>query len=127
MGGYFIDYSNVLLEEDGSLSGTPARIVINTEVIEVSKMKMMNLTFSERLVILFHEFSHLHRNQDIYNELEADLNGLEIYLSNGFPRIEAIQTYTKTFSEVDSDANLERFVHINNFVDNFENLNTKQF
>ncbi len=122
-GDFFIDYSNVLLSSDGSTSPTPARIVVNNAIIEVSKLKMLAMTIPMRLAIHFHEYSHLHENEDMHNELEADLNGLSIYLSLGYPRIEAEQTYTATFSQVPSEANGERYMHIQNFIENFEKLN----
>lgn len=126
-GGYQIDYHNVLLETSGQAKGmtspTPARILIDSKVIEVSKLKMVEMTVPMRLVILFHEFSHFFRNEDSDNELEADINGLEMYLSSGYPRMEAKQAYNHIFASVPSGVTFEREWHINNYIDNFEILN----
>ena len=49
------------------------------------------------MAILLHEFSHVYLNDNIDDEVEADLNGLLIYLGLGYPRIEAFEVFAKTF------------------------------
>jgi hypothetical protein len=70
-GGFQIKYSPSIT--DNAL--TPARINKVTKVIEVSRAKFLPMTVPMRMCILCHEFSHLYLNQDMNNELEADLNG----------------------------------------------------
>lgn len=100
---------------------TPARINKFTQVIEVSKRKFAELSVPERFCILVHEFAHLFMNEDPANELEADLNGLTVYLALGYPRIEAHEVFLKTFYDAPSDANMSRYRHIENFINNFDN------
>lgn len=99
---------------------TPARINKFTAITEVSQRKFIDLTVPERFCIDCHEKAHLFLNKDETNELEADLNGLTIYLALGFPRIEALEVFIKTFYAVPTPQNLERFKHIEEFITNFD-------
>ena len=54
------------------------------------------------------------------DETEADLNGLLIYLSLGYPRIEAYQSFLTTFKDTPTQENKERFAILNQFITNFE-------
>ena len=118
---FTVQYGAMLTEEDGTESSTPARIDKFTGLIEVSKRKFIGLTVPQRLCILLHEFSHLHLNEDEYNELEADLNGLTLYLGLGYPRFDALDTFITTFYNVTTDENMDRYRHIEYFVNNFDN------
>ncbi len=102
---------------------TPARIGILDKIIDVSKEKFLPMTVPMRLCILFHEFSHLFLNKDMRDEVEADLNGLKIYLGLGYPRIEAHETFLHTFYQVQSDVNYDRYQRIVDFIDAFEHVN----
>lgn len=102
---------------------TPARINQYTGVMECSKEKYIPATVPMRFLWLCHEYSHLHENEDRYDELEADLNGLIIYLGLGYPRIEAHETFLKAFEEVQNAETEKRYEHIKLFIDNFEKLN----
>lgn len=121
-GGFKIKYSTII-QDDGKEQLTPARINKFTKEIEVSKKKFLEFTVPMRICILDHEFSHLFLNKDMYNELEADLNGLILYLGEGFPRYEAHETFLTTFYEAPSDQNFQRYDHIKNFINTFEQLN----
>ena len=99
---------------------TPARINKYTKIIEVSKRKYIGMTVPERICILLHEYAHLFINANEADELEADLNGLCIYLSLGYPRIEAYEVFIKTFYTVPTPQNLERYKHIEEFIDQFD-------
>ncbi len=120
---YFkIQYQTVLLDENtNNPHPTPARINRHTGVMQGSKEKLAPITVPGRMVIFTHEYSHLWMNDTPENELEADLNGLTLYLSWGWPRIEAIETYSKTFYNSPSDDNMNRMKHIENFILNFDN------
>lgn len=102
---------------------TPARINSKTGIIQVSKSKFLDLTIPARMAIMLHEFSHYYLNTNMKDESEADLNGLLIYLGLGFPRIEAYEAFLKTFENVPTQQNKERYDKINNFINNFENNN----
>jgi len=115
-----IDYPEDILEENGSVSPTPARIEINTGLIELSRSKYVPMTIPNRMAILLHEFSHIFVNENMDDEVEADLNALNIYLSLGYPRIEAFEVFTQTFIDTPSDENKERFDYLKNFIDAFD-------
>lgn len=122
-GGYKILYSPIIVDEGSTEQLTPARINIASKTIEVSKAKFMDMTVPMRFCILCHEFSHLYQNVDMYDELEADLNGLTIYLGLGYPRFEANETFLKTFYQSPTDTNMERYKYIEKFINDFETLN----
>lgn len=112
------------IQENGVEQTTPARIDIDSGVIEVSKKQFRDFTVPNRMAILLHEFSHVYLNDNIDDEVEADLNGLLIYLGLGYPRIEAFEVFAKTFLAAPTDQNKMRYQKIVNFIDNFESYNT---
>jgi hypothetical protein len=122
-GGYLIRYVPTISDVGSGEQLTPARINKFTKEIEVSKSKFLPMTVPMRFCILCHEFSHLYLNEDMYDELEADLNGLVIYLGLGYPRIEAHETFLSTFYHAPSDENMARYDHIKNFIEKFDELN----
>lgn len=113
-----------IIEDSGVEQTTPARIDIDSGIIEVSKRQFIEYTIPNRMAILLHEFSHIYLNDNVDDEVEADLNGLLIYLGLGYPRIEAFEVFAKTFMNNPSDENGMRFDRIKNFIDNFETYNT---
>lgn len=113
-----------VIEDNGVEQATPARIDIDTGVIEVSKKQFLDFTIPNRMAILLHEFSHVYLNDNVDDEVEADLNGLLIYLGLGYPRIEAFEVFAKTFLNTPTEQNKIRFDRIKNFIDEFENHNT---
>ena len=112
------------IQENGVEQTTPARIDIDSGVIEVSKKQFRDFTVPNRMAILLHEFSHVYLNDNIDDEVEADLNGLLIYLGLGYPRIEAFEVFAKTFLAAPTEQNKMRYQKIVNFIDNFESYNT---
>jgi hypothetical protein len=113
-----------VIKDMGSEQTTPARIDVDSGLIEVSKKHFMDYTIPNRMAILLHEFSHIYLNDNIDDEVEADLNGLLIYLGLGYPRIEAFEVFAKTFIVAPTEQNKMRYDKIKNFIDNFENYNT---
>jgi hypothetical protein len=113
-----------IIQDGGQEVTTPARIDIDNGNIEVSKKQFIEFTIPNRMAILLHEFSHVFLNKDVDDEIEADMNGLLIYLGLGYPRIEAFEVFAKTFMNAPTEANKYRFDTIKNFIDNFENQNT---
>jgi len=112
------------ITDGGMEQTTPARIDIDSGVIEVSKKQFRDFTIPNRMAILLHEFSHVFVNDNIDDEVEADLNALLIYLGLGYPRIEAFEVFAKTFMAAPTEQNKMRYQKIVNFIDNFENYNT---
>lgn len=129
-GGEFKLKYSTIIQDDGKEQLTPARINKITEIIEVSKAKFLSMTVPMRFCILCHEFSHLFVNEDMYNELEADLNGLIMYLSLGYPRFEAKETFISTFDGAGEGAQQlfqSRYQYIDDFIDRFDQLNYSSY
>jgi hypothetical protein len=120
---YFIRLLPVIKSRDGKKLRTPARIGAKTGIIEVSKEAFDNMTVPMRFAILMHEFSHFYLNDEMKDEMEADLNGLLIYLGLGYPRIEAYQAFLETFTKSPSPLNKQRYDLINKFIEDFESMN----
>ena len=113
-----------IIEDGGVEQTTPARIDIETGIIEISKRQFLDYTVPNRMAILLHEFSHVYLNDNVDDEVEADLNALLIYLGLGYPRIEAFEVFAKTFLNAPTEQNKQRYDRIKNFIDNFEKFNT---
>jgi hypothetical protein len=121
-GKYLIEYlPEIISSKTKKPLKTPARISNINGRIQVSKKAFNNYTVPMRMMILLHEFSHFYLNKDKHNEMEADLNGLLIYLSLGYPRIEAHQAFLEVFIGTPSTQNKERFDLIETFIMDFEN------
>jgi hypothetical protein len=112
------------IEDNGQEQTTPARIDITNGNIEISKKQFVKYTVPNRMAILLHEFSHVYLNDNVDDEVEADLNSLLIYLGLGYPRIDAFEVFAKTFMNAPTEQNKDRYDKIKNFIDNFENHNT---
>jgi hypothetical protein len=118
--GYFmIEYFTMITDGQRELT-TPARISKTTGIIQVSKKLFDAYTVPMRVAILLHEYAHFNLNSNINDEIEADLNGLTIYLSLGYPRIEGYQAFLEVFKDSPSRQNKNRYEVINNFIRDFE-------
>jgi hypothetical protein len=120
---FYINLLPTIKGKNGNELNTPARISKRTGVIQVSKKAFDAMTVPMRLAILLHEFSHFYLNETMDDEIEADLNGLLIYLGLGYPRIEAYQAFLETFKGVPSEQNKNRYDVINKFINDFEKIN----
>jgi hypothetical protein len=120
---YYIQLLPKIQNQNGDELNTPARISKRTGIIQVSKKSFEKMTIPMRLAILCHEFSHFYLNETMDDEVEADLNGLLIYLGLGYPRIEAYQSFLETFKGVPSEQNKQRYDTINKFINEFETMN----
>jgi len=121
---FFIDVFDTIIGKNGVELTTPARISKTTGTIEISKKAFDTYTVPMRMAILLHEFSHFYMNENMDDESEADLNGLLIYLSLGYPRIEAHEAWLDVFMDSASEANAERYRIIEKFIKDFENNKT---
>lgn len=121
-GQFFIQLKQTIKDANGKVLATPARIGRRTGIIQVSKSQFCNFTIPMRMAILLHEFSHFYLNEKMDDEMEADLNGLLIYLGLGYPRIEAYQAFLETFKNSPSTLNKNRYDVINKFINNFEKM-----
>lgn len=115
-----INFVPVIMRQ-GQESTTPARISENSKIIDVSQSLMVPFTVPGRFAILCHEFAHCYLNETPESEVEADLQGLMIYLGLGFPRIEAHQVFTQTLQGAETPGNQRRYRILNKFIEDFEN------
>jgi len=122
-GQFLINLVQTIRDRNGKVLATPARIGKRTGIIQVSKTQFVQFTIPMRMAILLHEFSHFYLNEKMDDEMEADLNGLLLYLGLGYPRIEAYQAFLETFKNSPSALNKSRYDLINNFINNFEKMN----
>lgn len=133
-GKFCIDYYNKIRNRrNGKFVSTPARIGHNTGIIEISKKDFEKYTLPMRMVILLHEFSHKYMNpktnRDISDEVAADINALNIYLSLGYPDIEAQYAFLKVFKGANNELNKKRYLILDDFIKKFstgqlENIDT---
>lgn len=123
-GQFTIDYYiRIRDRKTGRFVSTPARIGHNTGVIEVSKKSFLKYSVPMRLIILLHEFSHKWMNPTIGRKISyetgADINALNIYLSEGYPDIEAHLAFLYVFKDADNKPNHKRYKIIKDFIDKF--------
>lgn len=120
-GNFRIDLFNNI-RDNGKVLSTPARIHNYTGVIEVSKEHFIRYTVPMRMAILCHEFSHYYMNEIQNDEIEADLNGLKMYLGMGYPVIEAHKSFLHVFQNSPSSSNKIRYEYLKAFIDNFDKI-----
>jgi|TARA_R110000822_G_scaffold47109_4_gene125155 hypothetical protein len=116
-GKFRIDYFDVIRTSgtDKEL-GTPARISQLTGKIEVSAKAFRKYTIPMRMAILMHEYSHYYENEVPSDESEADINGLKIYFSRGYPKISAYNVFLNVFKRSPSVQNKNRFDKLDSFI-----------
>lgn len=121
-GKFIIEYlPEIVSEHTNKVLSTPARISRTSGRIQVSAKLFGEYTVPMRMAILLHEFSHFYINENMDDESEADINGLLIYLSLGYPRIEGYQAFLEVFMGTPSNQNKDRYDLINKFIRDFEN------
>jgi len=117
-GRYRIDYMDSIRNVNGVVLKTPARISQVNGRIEVSAEQFRAMTIPMRMAILLHEYSHFYLNKNPSNEVEADINGLNIYLKLGYPKIDIYNVFLNVFKTAPSEANKKRFDKLDKFVKN---------
>mgnify|MGYP003669635471 CR=1 FL=1 len=115
-----IKYFNELRARSGRVLTTPARVHARTGQMEISADYFRKYTIPMRIAVMLHEFSHFYVNEDIDNEIEADLNGLSLYLSMGYPRISAFNSFIGVFQNAPTPLNAERYAVLEQFIAKFE-------
>jgi hypothetical protein len=115
-GKYRIDYFDQIRNVNGVVLKTPARISQVNGRIEVSAEQFRGMTIPMRMAILLHEYSHFYLNKNPSNEIEADLNGLNIYLKLGYPKIDIYNVFLNVFKSAPSEPNKRRFEKLDKFV-----------
>ena len=120
-GRFRIDYFDAIRNNNGNVIKTPARISQISGKIEVSAEQFKTFTIPMRMAILLHEYSHYYLNKNPSNEIEADINGLNIYLKLGYPKIDIYNVFLNVFKTAPSEGNKQRFEKLDNFVKGFKN------
>ena len=120
-GKFIIDYFDYIRSKgDGSRINTPARISQLTGRIEVSAEAFRQYTIPMRMAILFHEFAHYNLNDEPSSEIEADINGIRIYLGLGYPRIDIFNVFLNVFKRSPNVRNKQRYEELRDFVKRYE-------
>ena len=122
-GMFRIDYKDTIRDNGGKVLNTPARISKQRGIIQVSKAQFKKYTIPMRMAILLHEFAHYYLNNDMSNEIEADLNALLIYLGLGYPRIDAFNVFIGVFKNTPTHQNIERIEILERFIADFDKKN----
>ena len=104
---------------------TPARVHNNYGYIQISKSKMAGNSVSMNMAILLHEYSHFYENQILEDEIEADLNGMRIYLGLNYPVLELHKAFIEVFDHADNQMNRERYDYIFKYEEKFKELKHK--
>lgn len=120
-GSICLRYLPKLLSDSGQELNTPAQTGEIDGIIEISQNWFQKATVPERFAILCHEFAHYFLNTNMYSEVEADLQGLNIYLALGYPRYDAYNAFLETFKGAKTELNDRRLVILRRFIDDFEN------
>ena len=120
-GQFRIDYFDKIRgKKSGKVITTPARISQRNGKIEVSEMAFKKYSVPMRMAILLHEFSHFYLNKVPSSEIESDRNGLMIYLSLGYPRIDAYNVFLNVFKDASNNQTYERFRTLDNFIKQYD-------
>jgi hypothetical protein len=114
-----IRYYDVIRNKEGKALTTPARISNKTAIIEVSKKAFAKYSVAMRMMILLHEYSHFYLNKNMENEIQADLNGLYVYLGLGYSPIEAHRAFLYVFNNADTEGNALRYKMIEKYILDF--------
>lgn len=122
---YKIRYLGIINDDNGKELMTPARINVDTKIIQASKRLMVPLTVPGRFCIFTHEYSHLFENWSPEDEEEADINGITMTLALGFPKYEVKETFRNIFYHVNTEENRKRLKYIEDYIDNFETIVNK--
>ena len=119
-GKHLINYVDVIRDDKGREMRTPARTRMENGVgvIEIAKKYYVQHTVPGRKWTNWHEFSHLWRNVEEANELEADKNAIMIYLALGNPVVEAYNGVYRIFRNTPSNINRMRYDELNKFIRN---------
>lgn len=119
-GRFKIKYFDVIRNKKGNAISTPARISNKNGTIEVSRKDFIKYNIPMRMMILFHEYCHFYVNEKQSSEIQADVNGLYMYLGLGYPRVEAHRAFLTVFSGADTKQNDDRYKVIKDYIFKFD-------
>lgn len=114
-GAIWINYMPEIIDENGIVLDTPARVNHDTGEMQINSTKYKTYTVPERMYVNVHEYSHW--ANDNTDETFCDLESLRINLGLGFPKTEAIYAFTGILSE--THENKRRVKQIVNYIHNY--------
>lgn len=131
-GKFVIHYhTGKIRNKDGSYVSTPARIGHNSGEIDVSREQFMQYSIPGRMAILLHEYCHKYVNEStglkVSDEIGADINALNIYLSLGYSPVEAGLVFLKVFETANNEYNHRRYLALKDFMSKFVKGELKQY
>jgi hypothetical protein len=130
-GKFVIHYHTKIRNKDGSYVTTPARIGHTSGEIDVSQVDFMKYSIPGRMAILLHEYSHKYVNEStglkVSDEIGADINALNIYLSLGYSPIEAGLVFLNVFETANNEYNHKRYLALKDFMTKFTNGQLAQY
>ena len=98
---------------NGEYLPTPCMIGTKSGTIEASKNYLMDMSVNQAVGVLSHEYGHYYKNplsnRPVSDEFGADLNGMTIFLGNGFGQAEYLNAFKKVFKGADSEQNRQRY------------------
>ena len=118
-GKFTIQLLDEIVDENGDVIPTSFRISVDDGTIQASKSMIKHYTVPIVFLLLMHEYSHCYLNNDVDNELEADLNALNIYLGLGYPYIDSIWALAITFEGNQTSQNEMRWEYCNKYIDDY--------
>ncbi len=123
---FLIKLKNRLLDENGYEVPTPARTHKTNNYVEIHKPSYDSMTVPMRHIINLHEYCHNFQNDDMDDEVQADLNALALYMPLRYSYVEAIYAFTNIFG--DTDHNVMRLNYIDEYLKehNLEKRSNKQ-
>lgn len=130
-GKFVIHYHTKIRNKDGSYVNTPARIGHDSGEIDVSQVDFKKYSIPGRMAILLHEYCHKYVNEStglkVSDEIGADINALNIYLSLGYSPIEAGLVFLKVFETANNEYNHKRYLALKDFMTKFVKGELKQY
>ena len=109
----------------GEIIDSPCMIGTKTGTIEVSKDYFMKMSQQQRIATLCHEYGHFYKNPiiklPIGDEVGADLNGMTLFVGNGFSISEYANAFKTVFDKVPTRQNEQRAKLIKGFGDKVYN------
>ena len=120
---YVGEVKEYYFDKNGKPINTPARISQLNGRIECSKADFIRYSIPMRMAILLHEYCHFYVNKNPSSETESDINALRIYLSLGYPRIDAYNVFLNVFKTASTQESLDRFKKLDAFIKNWSYKN----
>lgn len=111
-------------QKTGAVIDSPAMVGESTGTIEISKDYMMDMSLSQRMAVLYHEYGHFYKNPLMglpkRDEFGADLNGVTLFAGSGFGLDEYGNAFKKVFDGAPSNQNERREKVLKMFLDELE-------